>query len=301
MKRTLLALALAAVAVPLFASDSFKLIARVNGREITNADLDAQWERVPAKLQAEYLKNGGKAAFLDNYISKQLMVMDAVASGFAKQIGVPDELDAAGESALFDRYVREVVAAPIVTEGEMQKVYAENRAQFTAPEQARLSTIRVLKNANNPDAAKETLSNVVVEVFSARTTLASQVAADQLLDALAVKFGEIAQRVSDDPSAAKGGDLGWVALHTLDPRIANAARAMKPGAISGILESKDAYQVVLLHEYRPAGIEPYETAQDTIREYLMARNSRKVMQAVKEKTAQLRAAGKVEVFAENLK
>jgi parvulin-like peptidyl-prolyl isomerase len=301
MKRTLLALALAAVAVPLFASDSFKLIARVNGREITNADLDAQWERVPAKLQAEYLKNGGKAAFLDNYISKQLMVMDAVASGFAKKIGVPDELDMAGESTLFDRYVREVVAAPIVTEGEMQKVYTENRAQFTAPEQARLSTIRVLKNANNPDAAKEALASVVVEIFSARTALASRVATDQLLDALAVEFGKIAQRVSDDPSAAKGGDLGWVALHTLDPRIANAARAMKPGAISGILESKDAYQVVLLHEYRPAGIEPYETAQDAIREYLMARNSRKVMQAVKEKTAQLRAAGKVEVFAENLK
>ena len=91
MKRTLLVLALAAVAVPLFASDSYKLIARVNGREITNADLDAQWERVPAKLQAEYLKNGGKAAFLDNYISKKLMVMDAVSSGFAKKIGVSDE------------------------------------------------------------------------------------------------------------------------------------------------------------------------------------------------------------------
>jgi parvulin-like peptidyl-prolyl isomerase len=300
MKRTLLALALAAVAVPLFASDSFKLIARVNGREITNADLDAQWERVPAKLQAEYQKHGGKAAFLDNYISKKLMVMDAVASGYAKKIGVSDDLDIAGESALFDRYVREVVAAPIVTEGEMQKVYTENRAQFTAPEQARLSTIRTLKK-DNPDAAKEALSKVIVEVFSARTALASQVSADQLLDALAVKFGEIAARVSDDPSAAKGGDLGWVALHTLDPRIANAARSMKPGAISGILESKDAYQVVLLHEYRPAGIEPFETAQDAIREYLMARNSRKVMQAVKEKTAQLRAAGKVEVFAENLK
>lgn len=301
MKRTLLALALAAVAVPLFAADSYKLIARVNGREITNGDLDAQWSRVPAKLQAEYLKNGGRAAFLDNYIAKKLMVMDAVASGFAKKIGVADDLDMAGESALFDRYVREVVAAPIITEGEMQKVYTENRAQFTAPEQALLSTIRALKDTNNPDAAKEALSKVIVEIFSARTTLASQMGADQLLDALAVKFGEIAARVSDDPSAAKGGDLGWVALHTLDPRVANAARSMKPGAISGILESKDAYQVVLLREYRPAGIEPYESAQNAIREYLMARNSRKVMQAVKEKTAQLRAAGKVEVFAENLK
>lgn len=301
MKRTLLALALAAAAVPLFAaSDDYKLIARVNGREITNADLNAQWNRVPAKLQEQYAKNGGKAAFLDNYISKTLVVQDAVASGFAKKVGAPADLDAAAESALFDRYVREVLAAPIITEGEMVKVYEENKAQFTAPEQAHLSIIRALKK-DNPGAAKETLSKVIVEVFSARTTLASQVGPDQLADALAIKFGEIAARTSDDASAAKGGDLGYVALHTLDPRVANAARAMKRGAISGILESNDAYQVVLLHEYRPAGTEPFETAKDAIREYIMARNARKVMQAVKDKTAQLRAAGKVEVFAENLR
>ncbi|HEX6096085.1 MAG TPA: peptidyl-prolyl cis-trans isomerase [Thermoanaerobaculia bacterium] len=301
MKRTLLALALAAATAPLFAaSDDYKLVARVNGREITNADLNAQWSRVPAKLQEQYLKNGGKAVFLDNYISKKLIVMDAVASGFAKKIGVTDDLDPAAESALFDRYVREVVAAPIITEGEMQKAYTDNKAQFTAPEQAHLSIIRALKK-DNPTAAKEALAKVVVEVFSARTTVAAQVSADRLADALAVKFGEIAARTSDDASAAKGGDLGWVALHTLDPRIANAARAMKPGAISGILESGDSYQIVLLHEYRPAGVEPYEAAKDALREYLMARNSRKVMQAVKEKTAQLRAAGKVEVFAENLR
>ncbi|HEY0371810.1 MAG TPA: hypothetical protein VGD79_07395, partial [Thermoanaerobaculia bacterium] len=76
MKRILLAIALSAVAAPLFAasSDAYKLVARVNGREITNADLDAQWARVPEKLQAQYLRSGGKAVFLDNYISKKLMV-----------------------------------------------------------------------------------------------------------------------------------------------------------------------------------------------------------------------------------
>jgi parvulin-like peptidyl-prolyl isomerase len=300
MKRTLLALALAAIAIPLFASDGYKLVARVNGREITNADLDAQWNRIPAELQAQYLKSGGKLVFLENYVSKKLVVLDAFASGFAAKIGVSDDLDAAGESELFDRYVREVVAAPIVTEGEMRRVYTENRAQFSAPEQAHLSIIRMLKN-DAADAAREALSKVIVEVFSARTALAAQVGAEQLQEAMAVEFAEIAKRVSDDPSAGKGGDLGWVALHTLDPRISSAARSMKRGAISGILESREAYQVILVHEYRPAGVEPFDTAQDAIREFLMARNSRKVMQAVKEKTDQLRAAGKVEIFEENLR
>lgn len=300
MKRTLLALALAAVAAPLFASDAHKLVARVNGREITNADLDAQWDRVPAELKQQYMKNGGKKVFLDNYVSKKLIVQDAIKSGFAKQAGIADELDGAAESQLFDRYVREVLAASIVNEAEMRKVYNENRAQFTAPEQARLSIIRAQKG-DNPGAAREALSKVMVELFAARTTLASQVTADQLLDAVAGKFAEIASRASDDPSASKGGDLGWIALHTLDPRVATAARTMKRGNVSGILESQDAYQLILVHEYRAAGIEPYETAQDAIREYLMARNARKVMQVVKVKTEELRAAGKVEIFAENLR
>jgi len=298
MKRTLLALALSAAAVPLCASDQHKLIARVNGREITNADLDAQWERIPEKLRADYMKNGGKARFLENYISKKLIVLDAFASGYAAKIGVTDDLDAAAESSLFDRYVREVVAPSIVTEGEMRKVYEENRSQFTAPEQARISIIRAMKT---DPAAHDKLGKVMVEVFAARTAVAAQVGPDQLPDAVAVKFGETAQRASDDPSASAGGDLGWVALHTLHPRVASAARTMKAGAISGIVDTGDAYHLVLVRGYRPAGIEPYETAQDAIREFLFARNARKVMQAVKEKTDQLRAAGKVEIFEENVR
>ena len=299
MKRTLLALALAAIAAPLLASDAYKLVARVNGREITNADLDAQWQRVPEELQQQYMKTGGKAAFLDNYVSKTLIVQAALESGFAAKIGAGDDLDAAAESALFDRYVREVVASSIITEPEMRKVYEQNRAQFTAPEQADLSILRMLKN-DNPEGAREALSKVMVEIFAERATLVGQLGPERGREAVAARFAEIARRSSDDPSAASGGDLGWVALHTLDPRIASAARTMKPGAISGIVESVDAYQLVLVHAYRPAGIEPYEAAQDAIREFLMARNSRKVMDAVKEKTAQLRAAGKVEIFAENL-
>ena len=301
MKRTVLALALAAVAAPLFASDAYKLIARVNGREITNADLDAQWSRVPAELQQQYLKSGGKAAFLDNYISKVLVVQDAFASGFAAKAGVPEDLeDAAAESQLFDRYIREAVAASIITEGEMRKVYTEHLSQFSAPEQAHLSIVRALKG-ENPAAAREALQKAMVEVFTARTALIAQLGPERAPEAVAAKFAEVAERASDDPSAAKGGDLGWVPLHTLDPRIAAAARTMKPGAISGIVESREAYQIVLVHEYRPAGTEPFETAQDAIREFLMARDSRKVMQLVKTKTEQLRAAGKVEIFPENLR
>ena len=51
----------------------------------------------------------------------------------------------------------------------------------------------------------------------------------------------------------------------------------------------------------PEGVESFETAKPAIREFVMARNAKKVMDAVTKKTDELRAAGKVEIFAENLR
>ncbi len=76
---------------------------------------------------------------------------------------------------------------------------------------------------------------------------------------------------------------------------------MKPGTISGILETSDAYQLVLVDSYRGADIESYETAKDALREFVMARNAKHVMDAVIQKTAALRASGKVEVWPENIR
>lgn len=302
MKRTLLAFALAAVALPLFAqSDDDKLVARVNGKELTNRDLNVQWKRVPAKVQEQYLAGGGKRLFLDNYISKYLLVQEAIRSGFAAKAGVPAELDPAAESALFDKYVREVLAAPMITEESLRDAYTQHRDQFRVPEQARLRTIRAVKG-DNPEAAREKVSKAMIEIFAARAEIAKTVAKEQALAALAAKFSEVATRVSDhEESAPKGGDLGWVALHTVDPRIAQAARTMKPGTISGILESADAYQLVLVDDYRGADVETFEAARPALREFVMARNAKHVMDAVMKKTAELRASGKIELWPENIR
>ena len=302
MKRTLLAFALAAVALPLVAqSDDDKLVARVNGKELTNRDLNVQWKRVPAKVQEQYLAGGGKRLFLDNYISKYLLVQEAIRSGFAAKAGAPAELDPAAESALFDKYVREVLAAPMITEESLHDAYTQHRDQFRVPEQARLRTIRAVKG-DNPEAAREKVSKAMIEIFAARAEIAKTVAKDQALAALAAKFSEVATRVSDhEESAPKGGDLGWVALHTVDPRIAQAARTMKPGTISGILESADAYQLVLVDDYRGADIETFEAARPALREFVMARNAKHVMDAVMKKTAELRASGKIELWPENIR
>jgi peptidyl-prolyl cis-trans isomerase C len=302
MKRTLLALALAAFAVPLFAqSDADKLIARVNGEEITNRDLNEIWDRLTPEVQKQYEKVGGKKVFLDNFLSKQVIVQEAIRSGFAAKAGMPvDELDAPTQSALFDRYVREVIAVDVVPEEEMRKLYQERRSEFATPEQAKLRIIRALKKSS-PEEAREKVSKAMLEIFSARQQIAQSVAANEALDAMAVVFSDVATRTSDHESAKDGGIMDWVPVHTLDPKIAQAARTMKNGTISGVLETGDAFQLVLVDDYRPAGHDSFEAVQGALREYLLARNAPKVLAAVAKKSAELRAAGKVEVFVQNLR
>ena len=301
MKRTLVALALAAAAPLLAQSDADKLVARVNGEEITRGQLDAQWDRVPRNFREQYEDVGGKKAFLENYlIGKRLVVQEALRSGFAAKVGMPDELDAKAESKLFDQYVRDMIAAPMITEEQMREVYEERIDQFRVPEQAKLRVIRVSKN-DAPDSAREKISKAMVEIFTARTSLAAaRLQPKEVAVALADKFSDVAARVSDDPSAVEGGQLGWVALRTLDRQIADPARTMTPGTVSGILEAGDAYVLLFVEERYLEGTAPYDASKEVLREYVMATNRDLVMLAVQKKTAELRAAGKVEIFAENL-
>jgi parvulin-like peptidyl-prolyl isomerase len=301
MKRTLLAFALFA-ALPLAAqTDADKLVARINGEELTNRNVDELWNRLSDDMQNRYKKNGGgKLGFLQNHVAKHLLVQEAIRSGYAAQIGAPVELDAAAQGLLFDSYVKDVIAASMITEDEMIKVYENKREEFTAPEQAWFRTLRVLKN-NQPAVAREKISQAMIEIFAARTELARTHSAEHLGAAVGKKFAEVAARVSDDPSAKDGGDLGFVALHTVAGKIADLVRSMKPDTMSGIVETPDAFQLIFMHEHRPAGVENFENAKPAIRAYLMSQNPRKFMDAVAKKSSELRAAGKVEIFAANLR
>ena len=302
MKRTLLALALAAFALPLAAqSDADKLIARVNGKEITNRDLNEIWDRLTPEVQKQYEKVGGKKVFLDNYLSKQVIVQEALRSGFAEKAGLAaEEMDSTIEAQIFDRYIREVIAADLASDEEMRKLYQERRSEFATPEQAKMRIIRALKG-DRPEEARDKVAKAMLEVFAARQQIAQSVAANEALDAMAVVFSEVATRVSDHESAKEGGSMGWVPVHTLDPKLAQAARTMKNGTISGVLETADAFQLVLVDDYRPAGVDAYEAVQGALREYVLARNAPRVMAAVQKRSAELRAQGKVEVFLQNLR
>jgi peptidyl-prolyl cis-trans isomerase C len=301
VKRIFVALALSSVAAaPLPAQDAAAIpkdvVAVVNGESITKSQLDVLWYRMSEKARQQYDQTGGgKRGFLDNYIRKRLLLQQASAAGFEKSATVQAELEAAKEAALFDLYVRDVVAGSVVNEAAIRKFYEENAADFQRPEQvkARMILIRVGSDRSREEA-REIATQALQELATARVTSGNDVGR------LAEMFAGLARRYSDHQTANAGGNLGWVSRDVVDAHVATAAFGMQKGTFSGIIEAEDGMHLVLVEDRRPPMTEPYETARHGIREYLLGANTQKVVESIARTTADLQKSAKVTIYADNV-
>lgn len=304
MKRTFVSLAMLALGASAFGQqqaaatnmdNNKQIVAIVNGQSISRETLDQLWERMSPKMKLQYERNGGgKMGFLDNYIRKVLMLQEARKNGFESKPGIAAEMQAASESALFDAYVRDVIASTVVTDAELKKFYDDNLPDFTS-EQAHLRIIRVAKGTNATEA-REQMSHIMTGLLDARTALAKE---GKPVSALREEFGKVAERLSQDPSADHAGDLGWVERGRLPVKLEEAAFSMPLETVSGIIEMEDSFALIYLEE-RGNRTEPFEAVSGTIREYLLGRKQRDVVDAVNKTTAGLRSRAQVQTFPQNI-
>lgn len=111
------------------------------------------------------------------------------------------------------------VSKAAVSEDEIRKHYQQNRKEFDRPEQVRVRHILVETEAE------------------ARFVLARLSRGE--------KFEDLARQLSKDPgSKEQGGDLGFVARGQLVPEFEQAAFALAPGQVSGIVKTQYGFHVI---------------------------------------------------------
>jgi peptidyl-prolyl cis-trans isomerase C len=281
-----------------------KIVAVINGETITAARLDQLWNRIPPKTRDQYKNNGGKGAYLNNYIGKRLVVQEALKRGFDKKPEVMADVAVARETALFDWFVHDVVAPGIVADSAVRKFYDENPENFRVPEKIKVRHIVLTINpaAVNGKTKQDALNlaqQISLQLFpffhgtdeSEATKLAR-----------VRKFAELAAHYSDDGAAQQGGDLGWVDKGALDQQFEEAAFALPVGKLSGIVETKYGYHIILVEDKKPASLQPFDEVKDEIREYLLSQHQAELLNAMTRLTTELRTSGasKVAVFPENI-
>ena len=104
---------------------------------------------------------------------------------------------------------------------------------------------------------------------------AAKVRIDSIYTALknGADFADLATRLSQDPgSARQGGELPFVQHGQLVKEYEDAAFALQPGEMSGVVKSAYGYHIILMKERKM--LEPFEEHHDAILRFMEQRNIR---------------------------
>jgi peptidyl-prolyl cis-trans isomerase SurA len=79
--------------------------------------------------------------------------------------------------------------------------------------------------------------------------------AQQLIDQIhkGAPFAAVARQFSNSPSAASGGDVGWISPGEMAPEVDQALGTLRPGQISEPIPVKDGVYVIYLRDRRAGG------------------------------------------------
>jgi peptidyl-prolyl cis-trans isomerase C len=178
-------------------------------------------------------------------------------------------------------YEQAITHSCVVAEREAVAYYEANRKRFILPEQIRpyVITIEVSPSAARPewDRARQKAND-----------LSRQIAAG-------TSFAALARQHSSDPSKEKGGDLGFVHRGRLHEEFEDALKTMRPGEVSGVIQSIYGFHLLRLAETRPAAQKSFaEVKEQLVRDLTDKRCS----EAEAAWSKRLRAAAKIEIPGE---
>ncbi len=137
---------------------------------------------------------------------------------------------------LASRLVRREVNTDVdVTDAEVEAYYNEHKGEFPErPETVRLSHIYVSVKAD---------SLAYAQAREAAERIRGQVLAGE-------DFEKMARQLSADPSARKGGDIGYFKRGQLDPAFEEAVFSLEPGEISDVVQTRLGFHVIKLTDLR---------------------------------------------------
>lgn len=82
-------------------------------------------------------------------------------------------------------------------------------------------------------------------------------------------FATVARQVSKGPSAAEGGDLGFLKRGTIQPELEKVVFSLQENQISGLIRTKPGFHIIKVEERKAAGRQPFDAVKDSIRDRLV--------------------------------
>jgi len=261
-------------------------IAVVNGKIIPKSDFDremvmvnerfSQTGKTPSSAELSEIKKN----ILENLINLELLYQESKKEGiqvdekilneqyenWKKQIPNQEALNEflkklnLSETGIKDKFkmglaVQQFVEKKfgqkaLVSDQETKAFYASNPNFFKVPAQVRASHI-LIKVDPKADAAQKAAARKKIDDIQ-----------NQLKNG--EDFSELAKRVSDCPSKTKGGDLGYFSRGQMVKAFDDVAFSLKPGEVSGIVETDFGFHIIKLTDKKPETTLAYEQVKDRL-------------------------------------
>ncbi len=245
-----------------------KVLATVNGKEITQQDLDMLMQSLSPQVAMQFNGEEGKKRLIDELISQELFFLDAVKNEFDKENEFITELNKVKDNLLKQYAVKKVLDNITVSDEEVAKYYEENKNYFQNPESVQASHILV--------DDEETANKVLDEIKAG------------------LSFEEAAKNNSKCPSNSKGGDLGYFTRGKMIPEFEKVAFELEEGEISEPVKTQFGYHIIKLVDKKEPSISPLEEVRTELKRQMVGMKQNEVYM---QKTEELKKD--YEVFVNN--
>ncbi len=218
-----------------------RIIASIGNMKITVSDIVERIKNLPVKYQ-EFVKKR-KEEFLDELINDTLLYQEALRKGLHKNREVQNILEEARKKILIAKLLKDEVDDTIeVSEEEVELYYGENKGKYMRPEIMRVSHILV--------PTKEEADKISAELTRG------------------ANFEDLARAKSVDPTAQRGGDVGYFPKGQLMPEFEAACENLAIGGVSGPVKTTLGYHIIKLTDRRAPEERPLEQVRDSIKSEL---------------------------------
>ena len=227
------------------------VVALVNGRQITQTEFEARWGELAEATKTRYEKEGGKRRFLDELITRELLMQEARKLGLDQNDAIRDRAQRYREQLILDELLKDRIKTKIeLSNEELDAFYEQHAQELLTPLKVRVSQMLL----PNISAAKD---------------LEKQINQGG-------HFAQFAQRYSiDEKSKAKGGDLGPYRKDLVVPEVDEVIQTLKPGFVSAPIKTDAGYYLVMVSSLDTEIIQADVAVRERLRQELLNEKRRK--------------------------
>lgn len=247
------------------------VLGRIGSVEISAADVDGALAGLDSRERENLAKDPARLNLIVRaYLVQRLVLKEALEKKWDQKPDIVAQLERVRESAITETYLKSLSEPPenYPSEEELRGAYESSKPALLVPRSYRIAQIFVSDPPGGADQAARDKAGQKLE--RVRKHLAAPGA----------DFAALARVESDDSqSAARGGEIGWLAETQIQPEIRDRLPSLKLNAVSEPVRLDDGWHILKVLDVQEAHTPTFDQIRLKLAQQLRAERTRANTQA----------------------